>query len=1247
MWSAEARAEATGRRGTRQDERFPAALADDYFLPDELSFEQLLALAVEHARLLRFPDADQDPERGDWEDLLLADEALLVARIVALDLMALNRDFRNFLTSYRRGGLAPDDIPAYRLARQLDDWSARLSALRGHRAAGLARQLEALISPTLVRAMEELVSFLAWEDAHLAQALRAGLSPRWIASPLAPEGLSGGENEARERFLGENFQVFCQAASALKHAASRTLAESLGSGGHDPAAGLYMAFASLYRKVQAVANRFTRRHLDFYYREVLGFRPRPAVADHTYLVLAQDGRAPHVAVPKGTAFSAGIDESGTALVFTADQDASIGKLRIAELRTLFFEKNPLISPEREFGLATAGKSAFIPVDGDTTAAGNNRAWPLFGAPKPDAGQAPGEDATLGFALSSPVLLLREGHRDIDLRFHLSLEDPEVPGQMENGRAHQADASLARWLRDLAEATQTTPLDAFVKTFRGMFRISVTTPRGWRDLDEYLPRTDALEPGHGPSSLGIQIRLGPDAEALVPYTPAIHGEGYETDFPVLRFSLNPATYLYPYTLLSRMLVHQVEILVSVRGLKNLLVYNQLGQLDANTPFTPFGPLPTLGSYFQIGSQEAAGKHLTDLELELEWADLPQGRGGFPAHYAAYDQPPGNEDFRVSISALKGGDWLPGDRGRQPVSPLFSDQQDTQVPPGTLCRRQTVSCRLVVPLTRPSPQVLEGGELAYTPYAKDGFFRFTLCSPDGAFGHRAYPPLLTRVLSDNARLRRARLQKPVPQAPYTPLISSLAVNYRATATLSLDRMTHLAPLRMGEGEYGPGGLDRLFHLHPFGVERVDPRSHRRISLLPRYPAQGHLLIGLAGDDPAGPLNLLFHLREDAIPDPARRPDTPIWWYLAGNRWRRLDPTRVRADGTRGFQSTGIVEMELPGNMDKHHTIMPAGMYWLGVSMDRHPESPCSAYGIHAQALRVSRRLDDSASYAGGELPRGRIHTPLNALPGIIRISQPLPSGGGTPPEAATRFQARMGERLRHKNRACLPWDYERLVLDRFPGIHMVKCFSNLVDDPDPASQVRPGHLLVVVVPHLERGASPHLRPQADRLLLEEIRDYLAGLASPFARIAVRNADYELIQVRCAVRLSPGAAGDQLRALNQALCDYLSPWKTDGYDMRFGWRLRTLDMQSHLRSLPGVEMVTRFSLLRVAGLGQDLFQLDDSVEENGDQLPDLAPLQPWNLAVSFPQHHIEILDIPVPLPPRRTGLGQLQIGANLIIS
>ena len=50
-------------------------------------------------------------------------------------------------------------------------------------------------------------------------------------------------------------------------------------------------------------------------------------------------------------------------------------------------------------------------------------------------------------------------------------------------------------------------------------------------------------------------------------------------------------------------------------------------------------------------------------------------------------------------------------------------------------------------------------------------------------------------------------------------------------------------------------------------------------------------------------------------------------------------------------------------------------------------------------------------------------------------------GRPAEDRQSLLTRPSARLRHKQRAASPWDYERLVLEAFPHVFKVKCFPNM--------------------------------------------------------------------------------------------------------------------------------------------------------------------------------------------------------------
>ena len=194
-------------------------------------------------------------------------------------------------------------------------------------------------------------------------------------------------------------------------------------------------------------------------------------------------------------------------------------------------------------------------------------------------------------------------------------------------------------------------------------------------------------------------------------------------------------------------------------------------------------------------------------------------------------------------------------------------------------------------------------------------------------------------------------------------------------------------------------------------------------------------------------------------------------------------------------------------------------------------------------------------------------------------------------------------------------------------------------------RPGHILIVVIPYLKATSSADLKPTVNGMLLKEIEAYVKGLSSPFITIKVRNPAYESIQVRCMVQFSRGKTGGYyLEKLNQALVNYLSPWNEMGYSAQFGWRVGRHDLKSYIRNLDYIDFVTDFSMLRVAEDDHGNFCLFDTVAR---QVKEIYPYYPWSIAIPFKQHYIQVSEASKVVKPAVTGINELEIGSNFIIS
>ncbi len=215
------------------------------------------------------------------------------------------------------------------------------------------------------------------------------------------------------------------------------------------------------------------------------------------------------------------------------------------------------------------------------------------------------------------------------------------------------------------------------------------------------------------------------------------------------------------------------------------------------------------------------------------------------------------------------------------------------------------------------------------------------------------------------------------------------------------------------------------------------------------------------------------------------------------------------------------------------------WLSAGVVQGADLFPQTSRIVPHALLATWQDNGSIDHLAEPLPAGKITGAVDALPEIATIEQPLPSFGGRPPETGRSFQTAIGERLRHKDRGLLGWDYERLVLERFPAVWKVQTL--------PARDARgpaPGSTLVVVVPGANNiDVMDPTAPVASADMLGRIGAALETAISPFVDLHVTNPLYVRITVTATVQFTTEEdPGTCIRRLDQELTQYLSPWFYD---------------------------------------------------------------------------------------------------------
>lgn len=716
-------------------------------------------------------------------------------------------------------------------------------------------------------------------------------------------------------------------------------------------------------------------------------------------------------------------------------------------------------------------------------------------------------------------------------------------------------------------------------------------------------------GSGDGGLTLRLRLDARMPAITGARPG--------DAPVLSLRMAESARICPVSFFERYALENVQIAVRVEGLQKVQAFSDDSPLALDQTFVPFGPAPDDGDSFFVASDELARKPVTDIGVDLIWADLPEGLAGFESHYADYPGNARSPDPKIKVEYLAGDGWKPVTDA--PV-PMFLEEPIS----GGLARTWHFHGSV------PGHPVRAGGrvkpeEFSARQTVRAGAVRMTLSGTAGGFHADQYPMALVQAM-------RPRLwpfgTRRVPPAPFVPRVASLSLSYVARSTIEVH-----APDAANPGE-------RITQTGPFGeVELFPSRMLRDIHLFPPRLGYGHLFIQLTGPGITGPLCLLFDMAESGHLRVVPKANPIRWFYLGPTGWTPLPDTAISSDTTAGLLRSGLAMIDLPEEARSPSPEMPSGGAWIAAvaTEPRLGDFPKLALletnGVWA--IRQNPLPHDK------EAPR--VWTFAPAVAGLGTTTEVPVKVEVRPPEAPDHFTARVGERLRHRRRAITPWDMERLVLEEFPEVWMAKCLPNL-----DRRQVAPcpGRATLVCVRRQPQTLTPQM---LDVSTLQRIHDFVAGIAPQLAAIDVVNPAYDLLHVRGKLTFDAFRDdGAMARRLSRDLDTFLSVWTAPDTLARFGWTLNLRMLSAHIRDLDYVRGLTDFSVLHLARDDAGSHVLLDSAQDDwrGGHLHSLRAARPWSLPISAGNHALTVVGKDLEEDPIQSGIGRLPVGGMLIV-
>jgi len=1220
------------RDGSGQLGRYLKALDPTYAPVDGRTIEDLLVFARRYAAQIRFYDVpgsklpdDTPPERVSWQEFFRRDMAVIAASIAVVDTAQIKKDYDELRTALEA---QPDrstyvDLfnPILGMATRIGRWHAIAIA-----ANPLHADLDLAIASTLraqvdkIRALEEGFAFLdpahplALDYATLDTALW-GLDKPVAADQSVYEGPDSGEKVRNAALYVDDvfhaFYGFMVRIVDVKSVGYMQFAlESYPA--HQPHMALFIAFLELFRLAQEQMNGLTARMLDFYYKDVLRLAAKPSIPDRAHVVFELAKDVVEYDVAAGTPLKAGKDAAGKTLTYATAEDLVVNQAKVKELKNIHVAKTLSADPAKVSIDGIFARPVADSVDG-------------FGAPLPQTGgkwatfgkgviesraqtlceriEAIGEDddprndrAEIGFALASPQLVLQGGNRLIMWKV------PGLPTELISAVYFTGEKG---WVSVAA-------LDAA--------RDDETIKRILKSLQVFDPAIGVDAACYFASKGSIFIYLPVAESAVVPFDETLHAPpSYATSFPVLRVMIDPGKGFSNAQWTSSRLGKQA-LAVKVGsldgkkqyfdGLKTLVLQNANGAVDGTKPFDPFTQYPQAGMPLYIGSGEIFNKPF-DGRSELA-VNIMKVTDGGPAHdpekYSAYVLrrrqwvPLARKESDSVVNVFSRADLADNILLEQvkkdvepavlPRTPLIAEPDLTLESPKGFLRLDLVAARFefsaAAPLADASALKVKEVSVSYVSV-------LAKFDPDIEQFFHIYPFGVTRVFLDSPDADLdASLDHLIVDAKQALLPQFTYFGPDTAYRLALEG-TKSAPSLSAAGATSSSAavtstacealIDKL--LQEAGASNAGSTTGAT-QYSGDQQEEGILLIGLEGLHPLDTLSLLFEFAEGSAIDEDSDPPPIHWSYLVNNEWRPLKGENLISDDTYGFQTTGIVKIDVPRDITDNNTIVTTGLTWFAASVTEHSDRIPMLVSVVAQAaIAELRDNDNDPSHFDTALPAGTIAKLAVAVDEIASVAQPFASFDGKHREVGKEFYTRVSERLRHKARAITAWDYEHLVLDRFPSIYKVKA-CQLIDPnclcrkvkADPkiccGPQIGPGHVLVVPIANLKhRNAVNPLQPKTSRRTLLEIQDYLSKRTSPFVHVRARNPVYEQILVFFQVQFTPGTnKGYFLKQLNDEIVHFLTPWAFDETaEVSFAQRVYASAIIKFIEGRPYVDFITDF--------------------------------------------------------------------------
>ena len=527
-------------------------LNPDNFKIDDRNLEDLILFVQKLSKNYKFFDL-KNKASGDWFNLLAPDESFLLADIYKFEVQKYETLRLNLTQSFDELSSDKEKKEIFQSFFELiftyfkiiNDWyTAATKNNLSQQSSEIELAIEQTIQKKILIYFEEFASYALYFEDNNEQKLKLNVSfadfkSLWGIKNISPKNIFKNIDSTQSplssglKKLILLYTPVYESLLSLQFKAAKLFHQSIeGNSNHKAHVGLLITFLKLYEYVKDDLNTLSKKHLDFYYKDILSQTPNGVVAKNMYINIQIDENIDFLTVDQGKLIVAGQNPDGSEITYETEEEIILNNTVISDLRTLFLSRNKSFDYNSRNKLVSGIYSKTHCANATEVNEFNNNEQ-VFSTLGEDQvlitdRERTMDNARIGFAISSPSLVLGKSNREINFNFSFATESIKF---------------LSNLIIDIANRKVLTDEEVFYDVFNKLFIISFTNEVGWVEVTDYdidYPLDWTL------NTIGIRIKLPKQFPSVDNYDEDLHALNLNATQPVFQFLINPDKFYYPYS-----------------------------------------------------------------------------------------------------------------------------------------------------------------------------------------------------------------------------------------------------------------------------------------------------------------------------------------------------------------------------------------------------------------------------------------------------------------------------------------------------------------------------------------------------------------------------------------------------------------------------------------------------------------------------------------------------------------------------